>query len=248
MRIYVGLLISLAWGDSASSPCHRPCRGGVLGNLCVWAIGGCRVSRISTGGGILGRKYSQQVFSEMQRFRNSSGNWCIDKNDKCYLVRNKTKIHFGRAQNLICTVIMTNPGSYGLDMVRGWDDFQYGKGDSHLLQGIGFPDPTMRNIIWAIQSAYDLAQKELPTGYLDVFNLSSVVCPKGENASNYHEYVSQVLSANNISEDILVGTNISTEDGIRSVFEKSPFIITGFLRDTFKDKVHNLLSTSNKYN
>lgn len=178
--------------------------------------------------------YPQTVLAEMTRFENPAGGWHLDKNGLCYLVRNKTRIEFGHSDQLIGTVIMTNPGSYGLDKVKGWEEFRKGEGEGKQLTGYGKPDPTMQNIIMVVQEAFKRAGKRMPEGYINILNLSSIVCPKGEEAVDYHEKFKVLISGVKYADNLLECTEV--KENLKAVFENSPFVILGFLQDAFKNR------------
>jgi len=178
--------------------------------------------------------YPQSVFAEMTRFENPEGGWHLDKNGLCYLVRNKTRIEFGHSDQLIGTVIMTNPGSYGLDKVKGWEEFRKGEGKGKQLTGYGKPDPTMQNIIMVVQETFKRAGKGMPEGYINIFNLSSIVCPKGETTVEYHKKLKELISGDKSAENLLECTEV--KENLKPILENSPFVILGFLQDAFKNK------------
>lgn len=180
------------------------------------------------------RKYSQLVFAEMTRFNNGSGQWHIGDNGVCYLVRNRTRIEFGNSDNLIGTVIMTNPGSYGLDKVKGWNEFRVGHGDAQKLEGHGFPDLTMQNIIMVVQEAFKRRGKAMPQGSVNILNISNVVCPKGYKAEEYHNMLKQLFEVNELDGCLL--ESINDQKSLKLIFEDSPFVMLGFVKDVFKEK------------
>jgi hypothetical protein len=194
----------------------------------------------------MSRKFNQEVSSEMHRFRNENGMWDLDKGKKCFLVRNKTQIHFGNSDNLICTVIMTNPGSYGLDKLKGWNEFESGQGNPYILDGSGYPDPTMRNIIWALLNANrdNLISLE---GFIDIYNISSVVCPDKYKAETYHQRVLELIRINNLSIELLLHPVTHNRVEFDCVFKRSPFVIMGFVQEVFVEQVYSLLDWSKNF-
>lgn len=51
----------------------------------------------------------------------------------------------------------------------------------------------MINIIKAIEKAYAQKGKSIQDGYVMIYNLSSVRCPKGEEALGVHNRVEEIL-------------------------------------------------------
>lgn len=191
------------------------------------------------------RKYPQRVFAEMTRFSDESGCWYLDENEHCYLVRNKTKIEFGHSDNLIGTVIMTNPGSYGLNKVPGWEEFRLGHGDIQQLAGYGYPDLTMQNIIMVVQEAFNRCGKVMPQGFINILNISNVVCPNGHNAVGYHNELNQLTTKHNIRKHLLESTEV--HENLSSLFENSPFVILGFVQKAFEEKAKEIRELSKDY-
>jgi hypothetical protein len=99
----------------------------------------------------------------------------------------------GSSEKLLGTVIMSNPGSYTPKYASGdWCAFSSGKGHDQI-QGWGYPDMTMQNILEVLQAAAEVSGCT-HDGKIDVYNLSAVVQPKGKNAATYHNYVEMALS------------------------------------------------------
>lgn len=192
------------------------------------------------------RKYPQIVFSQMNRFSNSNGGYYLDENNTCFLVRNKTKIYFGECKNILGTVIMTNPGSYGLGKIDGWEKFKRGEGEGSALLGSGYADLTMQNIILVVNEAFEEAGKK-PDGYLAVYNISSVVCPKGKKADSYHAVLSDIVDKNRLGRELLVDPVVKDQEKFMQVFEESPFVMMGFVKGAFNSKVYDLLRWAEKF-
>lgn len=189
----------------------------------------------------MARLYPQKVYGRMRRIRDSVGGFVKDVNGgKCYLVRDQTKIKFDNTEKLIATVFMTNPGSYGFDRIDSWGGFVSGIGEETELKGWGYPDPTMRNVIWAIQSAYDRSGYSKPEGYVRIINASNIVCPKGEDAEHYHNEVKNFIEGN--ERDFL------SEPFEDSCVEESPIVIIGFLKDKFEKEVRSLEARLKPFN
>lgn len=191
--------------------------------------------------------FPQTVFAEMTRFADHAGNWYMNDKKDCYMVRNKTKIEFGKADNLIGIVIMTNPGSYGLDRIVGWKDFKRGNGKTEILKGEGFPDPTMQNVISVILSAYERKQISMPNGFIDVLNISSVVCANGENVLDYHEVVKKLIRKHNLDPSCLEDIRVHGRSKLSNIFEESPFVILGFVQKVFDEKVKEIMKLSSDF-
>ncbi|MDD3653128.1 MAG: hypothetical protein PHO01_02900 [Desulfotomaculaceae bacterium] len=193
------------------------------------------------------RKYDQLVYSEMRRFRDPKGNWYKNDDGKCILVRNKTRVEFGKENNLTGTVIMTNPGSFSLGRIPGWKEFEMGIGNSEFLEGYGYPDLTMRNIIFAVQQAYQNRKKIALNGYINIYNISSAVCPKGKAISIYHEKILSIINENKIERFLLEHPIVHNQDEFAKVCKNSPFVLMGFLKDKFKDIAAELLKWASTY-
>jgi len=191
------------------------------------------------------RKFPQHVFAEMTRFSDQSGRWYLDEKSDCFLVRNKTRIVFSQSDHLIGTVIMTNPGSYGLNEVEGWEEFRSGKGEIQQLTGYGYPDPTMRNIIKVVQEAFKCCGKLIPEGFIDILNISNAVCPKGQNAVEYHNELNLLLKRHNYNNHLLESREV--HENLSVTFDKSPFVILGFVQKSFDHKVNDILKSSIEY-
>ncbi|TWH52014.1 hypothetical protein [Sporomusa sp. KB1] len=190
------------------------------------------------------RKYPQRILSSMTRFKDAIGRFYRDGNKQCYLVRNNTKIYFGEAEKLLGTVIMTNPGSYGLDEIPGWSRFKSGYGEVEAIEGFGYADQTMQNIIWAIKDAFKLMNMCVPSGYIRVHNLSSVVCPNRESAEDYHQYVRQIINRNKADDNLLEEFATKNFAEFIKICNNSPFVILGFVKNIFSDKANDLLNWS----
>lgn len=185
-------------------------------------------------------KYPQLVFAKMHRY--------IDNKGYCYLVRNKTKIEFGeKSDNLMGSVIMTNPGSYGLDKLEGWMNFMEGKGDAETLEGYGKPDLTMQNLICVIKEGYKKAGKDIPNGYVNIYNLSSVVCPPKDEMLRCHISVAKIIEQNGYDMNLLEHPIVHNEEKFNNMIQSSPYVIMGFVRNIFNEKVDNLIKWSSKY-
>lgn len=192
-------------------------------------------------------KYPQEVSAEMQRFRDSNGKFYLDRNGKCYMTRNKTKIKLGDSDKLIGSIIMTNPGSYGLNKIDGWNGFVEGKGSEEKIEGIGSPDLTMQNILGVIEETFNKANKPLPDGYLDVFNISSVVCPKGGKAVEYHSKMGSIIRSQGLSREILTNPIVINENEFNNICARSQFVIIGFVKGIFETYVGDIVNWSKKY-
>lgn len=190
-------------------------------------------------------KYPQRVFAEMTRFSDESGHWYLDENGLCYLVRNETKIEFGHSDNLIGTVIMTNPGSYGLNKVQGWEEFRSGHGEHQQLVGYGSPDLTMQNIIMVVQEAFKRRGKAMPQGFINILNISNAVCPKGQKAEEYHNKLKLLITKHNLDEHLL--ENAEVKENLKSIFANSPFVILGFVQKAFEERVKQIIESSKDY-
>lgn len=192
------------------------------------------------------RKYPQLVFSQMHRFKNDCGGYYLDYAKECFLVRNNTQILFGEARNIIGSVIMTNPGSYGLDEIDGWKAFKMGAGIEPALAGYGYADLTMQNIIQVINEAFDEVGK-MPNGYVNIYNISSAVCPKGKKVDKYHAMISEIISHHGFEENLLEDPVVRNREAFLQMCDKSPFVIMGFLKEAFNDSAQTLLQWAEKY-
>lgn len=186
------------------------------------------------------REYPQLVFSRMTRFKHMDGGYYLNHDMECIMVRNNTRIYFDDSQYLLGAVIMTNPGSYGLDKMAGWEQFKSGKGEETFLDGYGYADPTMQNIIWTIKEAFAAFDK-VPFGYVNIYNISSVVCPNSEKADEYHNMVSGFINDSKKERDLIEDPILTTKKDFFQICEDAPFLMMGFVKGIFESKVRSLL-------
>ncbi len=173
------------------------------------------------------RKYPEQVESEMYRVMNG--------ND-IFLLRKSANFVLGEPLHT-ATIFMTNPGSFKLKNIAGWDDFQNGQGTSNVFSGEDYPDMTMQNVIEVIRGGY--SKKGAPCCRVEIINISNIVNPKGTCAEDDHNKVKLLLGANKA----LLQTNIVTnQEDFQEKCRQSDFIIMGFVKEVFTKEVMQLMN------
>jgi hypothetical protein len=191
------------------------------------------------------RKYNQRVHGRMRRFSNGVLDYHKDNEGICYMVRDNTYIQFGEGTQVICSVLMTNPGSYGFIEHPHWSTFESGGGFNELGDTIthwGFPDPTMINLIKSLEIA--LGNVNNLNGKVKIFNTSNAVCPKGNKAELYHQNIKAIIEKQNESFIGFLEDENVYSDKILRIFEESPFVIMGFLREKFSSQVDEIMRKS----
>lgn len=180
-------------------------------------------------------KFSNEVHATITRI--------YDDSSKVYhLLRNNTKIVFGKGKELLGTVFMSNPGSFEFKYDASWEIFKNGGGVSDVFKStLGTPDPTMINIIKAIEKAYDEKGKSVPDGYVRIYNLSSVRCPKGEEALVVHNRVNEILNKDGKEISVLKDQIVYDKDRFKDICSQSPFIIMGFMQNFLTEEAERLL-------
>lgn len=192
----------------------------------------------------MSRIFPQAVIGRMRRFPKEDGNYHTDNNGKCYLVRDQTAIRFGDSDRVICSVIMTNPGSFGFDQIAGWASFVSGAGNEDRFEhDSGRPDPTMRNLIAVLQRSASVNKNIVLDGRVNIYNLSNVVCPKGELAEAYHHQIKALVGEVPAACELLEDPWIHT-DWLNVLFHSSPFVLIGFLQDKFLPAVHKVMAVA----
>lgn len=179
--------------------------------------------------------YPEPVSAVIHRMEDGAGNY--------YFVRNQTKIIFGSGKDLIGAVVMTNPGSFDFKHDKDWSAFFTGQTIYDRFESDkGRPDPAMQNIIQVIRVAYLKAKKPIPEGYVSIYNISSVKCPKGKEAAKYHEKVEKVMQKNNMNLALLKDLVVHDKVEFINTCNNSLFIIIGFLKDVFLNETNNILN------
>jgi hypothetical protein len=176
----------------------------------------------------LARVYDQKVTATMYRVSGDG--------DGHLFMRKNTQIHMGSSDRLLGAVIMSNPGSYTPKYAEGdWNAFARGEGHD-LIHGWGYPDMTMQNIIAVLQAAAKESGYVLD-GKIDVYNLSAVVQPNGEDAITYHNHAVKALSKKDCDEllyESWMHTHDNFEDQIlNNVYH---FVIIGFIKHFLMEK------------
>lgn len=166
------------------------------------------------------------VEATMTRLRDIECKLIKDNQGDCYLVRNKTKILFDSSDEKIGSVIMSNPGSFKLD-IGGWDKFKEGADGIDEISGTGALDPTLRNIAKMIQLAFTNVGK-VPKGYIEVYNLSSVVNPDSSLAEEYHDYAMESSSQDLLNK--IIDPVVTDHKKITHACQDPQFIIIGFVQ------------------
>lgn len=178
-------------------------------------------------------KYQQLVSATITRIDDKV-------NNKYYFVRNDTKIIFGNGKILLGSVIMTNPGSFDFKNNTLWNDFVQGKGSNTFHKNNGHPDSTMINIIKVIEEAYKQVGREEINGYVNIYNLSSAKCANGKEALECHNSIKKLINENNMSINLLADENIYNKEKFINMCRESNFVMIGFLKNLFVDKVHDI--------
>ncbi|KIL37213.1 hypothetical protein SD71_00275 [Cohnella kolymensis] len=170
------------------------------------------------------RVFDQKVTATMHRvFNDEVGH---------LFMRKDTQVHCGASDWLLGAVIMSNPGSYTPKYTAGdWNSFVRGEGPE-LLHGWGYPDMTMQNVIAVLQAASADSGYVLE-GKIDVYNLSAVVQPNGEDAETYHKHAVNSLSQQNCDE-LLGEPWMHSQDKFEHYISNNcyHFVMIGFL-DSF---------------
>lgn len=178
-------------------------------------------------------KYPENVHAIMKR-KNIEG--------VTRLFRTETKIWFGEAsgpERLLGTVFMTNPGSYKMMHHPNWFEFHQGLGSVEEIRGESGPDSTMRNLIRVIREAYQDTELPLQSGYVAIYNISTLVEPKGTNIARLHDKTKAVLGKEGA---VLLREQACYDlDLFREKCEKSSFIILGFLKDVFPEEQRRII-------
>lgn len=187
-------------------------------------------------------KYQQPVYAEITRV--------YDKKLKGYhLLRNDTKIIFGKGSNFLGTVIMSNPGSFDFKYDPNWTGFINGVGNDNIFKSkMGRPDSTMINIIKAIETSYSEKGSAVPDGYVRIYNISSVRCAQGKKALEAHNMVKEILSENESDISMLQDPIIYDEELFKNLCKESGFIIMGFIKDFLRNEAEMLIQNIDKYN
>lgn len=174
-------------------------------------------------------KYQQKVYAKITRLYDQ-------ENKEYHFLRNDTRIIFGNGGRLLGTVIMSNPGSFEFRNNPDWNDFRKGYGNEDMFESVGTPDPTMINIIKAVEGAYALKSNTVPNGYVKILNLSSVRCPNGDGVLEVHSRVEQLLEQKGQCLSILQDPYVYNESSFKSLCDESNFIILGFLKNFLNEE------------
>ena len=187
-------------------------------------------------------KYKQPVYAEITRI--------YDDKLKVYrLLRNDTKIIFGNGNKMLGTVIMSNPGSFNFKYDPNWEEFINGGGTNDVFKSeMGTPDPTMINIIKAIETAYVEKGSTIPDGYVRIYNLSSVRCSDGKRALEEHNRVKDILSESKNDISILQDPIIYNKAFFKDLCQKSDFVIMGFIKGFLINEAEILIQNIERYN
>jgi hypothetical protein len=175
--------------------------------------------------------YPEKVTATIRRIKHVNG---------MELVRTNTRIHFDDEDTVLGTVFMTNPGSYKMTKHKDWNLFIKGGGDIDFITGEDSPDTTMRSLIGVVRTAHEIVGISKPSGYLSIYNISSLIEPDGNKIKNYHNEVVNILKANDLIPSILHEREVSEKDHFHNQCNSSSFIIMGFLKNAFKEDVQKL--------
>ena len=197
--------------------------------------------KIMEGDSMKKLKYKQLVSASITRIRDK-------ENDEFHFVRNETKITFGKGGNLLGSVIMTNPGSFSFKGDSEWNKFIIGIGPDTFNKSDGHPDPTMINIIKSIEDAYEQINTKVPDGYIKIYNLSSARCPKASEAEACHQSIKNVMCSTSINMALLEDPIVCDEGKFIEMCKESPFVIMGFIKNTFMNKANLIKSWENNAN
>lgn len=191
-----------------------------------------------------------EVKAKMTRLKDKSGELIKDEKNNCILVRNDTKILFDNSNNHIGTVIMSNPGSFKFDIsmsINDWNNFISGYSPADTMAGEGKPDSTMRNIIKAVSKAYNEVYKKDPAGYIEVYNLSSVVNPDSKKAIEYHNKAYEVYYVKDNS-NVIIDPVIKDQQCFYDLCARSNFVILGFVSSFLNNEAIKIINWSKMYN
>lgn len=184
-------------------------------------------------------KYPERVNAVMQR-KNVEG--------ETRLFRSETKILFGEEpdnEKLLGTVFMTNPGSFKMQHHDNWSEFSQGLGSVEEIQGKSDPDPTMRNLIRVIREAYQETKISLPSGYVAIYNISSLVESDGSKIARIHNQTRAVLGKD--GESVLHEVDCYNLNRFHKKCRDSKFIILGFLKDVFNEQQCRIIDWCSQY-
>ncbi len=164
-------------------------------------------------------------------------------NDQVRLFRYETRILFNDDTQLLGTVYMTNPGSFSLDKHPNWADLQ--KAKIGEIQGYSSPDTTMQNLISVIRSAYQAAGIT-PSGYVAIYNISTLVESDGRKIEQLHSEAMNALSLAGEST-LLQETACHQFDTLNKHCHDSKFVILGFLNNVFPEEIARIKTWTCKH-
>lgn len=181
-------------------------------------------------------KYKQKIYAKITRIYDP-------ENNEYHLVRNDTKIVFGKGEKLLGAAFLSNPGSFEFKYDPRWESFKNGEGAKEVFESdLGTPDPTMINIIKAIEEAYEAKGKVIADGYVRIYNLSSVRCSKGKDAFEVHNRVKQLLEENCGDISLLEDQIVYDKAYFDELCEKCTFIIMGYLKEFLTSESKRLVN------
>lgn len=177
-------------------------------------------------------KYPERVYAVMKRKK-------VEGEIK--LFRSETKILLGGTpdKQLLGTAFMTNPGSYKMTHHLNWNEFYQGLGLVEEISGESGPDPTMRNLIKVIRETYQEADKPPPTGYVAIYNISTLVESDGAKVAQLHNQAKAVLGEEDAS--LLQERDCYDFDLFHELCRGSKFIVLGFLKNVFPDEQQRII-------
>lgn len=177
----------------------------------------------------MARVYPERVTASMVR---------VIHDEEVLLLRHSTEIHFGKSDEPLGTVVMTNPGKFEFNKTPGWNEFKNGKGSSDVFEAADYPDLSMQNVIGVIRAGYDSCGLAKPNGIVRVYNLSNVRQPDGQKAEFYHKRARMALDVERIPllEDPIV---YNCDNFIRESRD-AKFIIMGFVNGVFDQQMRQV--------
>jgi hypothetical protein len=187
----------------------------------------------------MSRVFTQKVSATMHRVK-------CDKLGYVFARRN-TEVCMGPNNRIQGAFIMSNPGSYSPKYSdRNWNSYCLGEGDDKL-QGWGYPDPTMQNVIQVLSDASKEADFLLD-GIIEIYNLSAVVQPQGQNAEQYHNLAEKALMKDerqHLLHEVWMKDQFSFEEYILE--RNYQFVIVGFADKLFEGKRMNVQAWSGSH-
>lgn len=174
-----------------------------------------------------------RVYAEVQRIRDLTGDWLRDQNGNCIMIRNRTKLLFGKEDVLLGSVILTNPVPMKLIDYNEWTGFRNGEGTEEKAIGIGRACPELRIIMDVIIHAYCNVLASSPAGYVNVYYISNVVCTKKEHLFHAHGLIEQSNLRGNLNQRIFLQDSFN--------FFDADFVLLGFRKSLFEKQTRQLM-------